>query len=320
MKWSPRLWIVLVCAALCWPAVAVAQSASSSETTASKAVPPSAMRTAANFDGTVDASVNVAYLCKGVTKFVPAPTARRPDNQALLLTLDPRKSTSVGRCEPDNAGTERAELAEPDDLRLPLGTEVWYGFRFKIPAAMKGKFAGERVVLAQMKQHPDTCALAPEPFGVSAASEGNPTVSLRLIEDDIGDVMGLQLAVSSERVRKIVVGQLMRHRAPFLDRWHDVVLHVKLVPLPDCDCERPDSKDVGFLEGWMDGQPFLSGRYGMHDDGTADPAEPFGYSGLTGCTYFKYGIYRDRQAEPWTIAFDRFRRGATRQDVELSPP
>ena len=51
-----------------------------------------------------------------------------------------------------------------------------------------------------------------------------------------------------------------------------------------------------------------------------DETEPFGYAGLVGCTYFKYGIYRDSQAEPWTIAFDRFRRGATRRSVERSGP
>ena len=131
-----------------------------------------------------------------------------------------------------------------------------------IPAAMKGKFAGQRLVLAQLKQHPDTCALHGEPFGLSAASEGNPTVSFRLIEDDFGDVIGLQLAVSSDDVRKISVGQLMRHRGPFLDRWHDVLLHVKVVP----QGVEPPPADVGFVEGWLDGQPFMKGRYGMVDE------------------------------------------------------
>jgi hypothetical protein len=127
--------------------------------------------------------------------------------------------------------------------------------------------------------------------------------------------MGLQLAVSGDHVRKVAVGQLMRHRNPFLDRWHEVVLHVKVM-LPS---ERPD--DVGFVEGWLDGQPFANGLYGVLDGkGTVDTAEPFGYAGLVGCTYFKYGIYRDRQAEPWSIAFDHFRRGATRDSVEIPVP
>lgn len=279
------------------------------------------MTLSAEFDGAIDDGVGLAYFCKGKADFIAAPTEDRPDNKALLLTLDPTGTTSQGRCEAEGASTERTELTEPDALRLPLGTETWYAFRFLIPAQMKGKFTGQRVVLAQLKQHPETCPLAPEPFGVSAAAEGNPTVSLRLIEDGIGDVIGLQLAVSSEHVRKIVVGQLMRHRDPFLDRWHDVVLHVKLVPQAECACTASDSDDVGFIEGWLDGQPFVSGRYGMLDDGvTLDPAEPFGYVGLAGCTYFKYGIYRDRQAEPWTIGFDRFRRGATRDEVESPTP
>jgi hypothetical protein len=308
-----RLFVLSLCIGLSATAPAVAQSTETSSAT--KAIPPETIALSADFEGQLDRSVNTAYFCKGLARFVPAPTSENPDNRALMLTLDPSKSSAVGRCEPPNARTERTELAEPDELRLPRGTEIWYGFRFMIPAAMKGKFAGQRLVIAQLKQHPDTCPLHTEPFGLSARSEGNPTVSFRLIEDDFGDVIGVQLAVSSDDVRKISVGQLMRHRGAFLDRWHDVLLHVKVVPRGT----DPQPTDVGFVEGWLDGQPFVKGRYGMVDEtGEADEAEPFGYSGLVGCTYFKYGIYRDSQPEPWTIAFDRFRRGAARQSV--APP
>jgi hypothetical protein len=181
-----------------------------------------------------------------------------------------------------------------------------------IPSAMKGKLANRRVVIAQLKQSSETCPLGPQPFGLPAHANGNPTISLRMIEDEIGDVMGLQLAVSGDQVRKVSVGQLMRHRDAFLDRWHEVLLHAKVTPQEEA---RPG--DAGFVEGWLDGQPFASGLYGVVDGkGTVDRAELFGYAGLVGCTYFKYGIYRDRQAVPWTIGFDRFRRGATRQSVE----
>jgi hypothetical protein len=297
---------------LCLAGPASAQS--TEPAAAAKPIPPETIALSADFEGQIDRSVGTAYFCKGVAKFIVAPNDENPENHALLLTLDPSKSSAVGRCEPPNARTERAELAEPDELRLPPGTEIWYGFRFMIPAAMRGRFAGQRLVIAQLKQHPDTCPLHPEPFGVSAASEGNPTVSFRLIEDDPGDVIGVQLAVSSDDVRKISVGQLMRHRGPFLDRWHDVLLHVKVVPR---DAGFP-TDDAGFVEGWLDGHPFIKGLYGMVDEtGAPDMAEPFGYARLIGCTYFKYGIYRDSQPEPWTIGFDRFRRGATRQSVEM---
>ncbi|WP_162917602.1 heparin lyase I family protein [Dongia deserti] len=297
------------------PGATAAQSPSPVEAAgATKVVPADALTLSAEFEGTLDQSVNTAYFCKGVARFIPTPTSESPSGQALLLTLDPSNSSSVGRCEPDDAGTERAELAEPDAARLPLGTEVWYGFRFMVPAAMKGRFAGQRLVIAQLKQHPETCPLGPRPFGLPANAHSNPTVSLRLIEDNVGDVMGLQLAVSGDQARKISVGQLMRHRDPFLDRWHEVLLHVKVMPQG-----RASPGDSGFVEGWLDGQPFADGLYGVEDDsGIVDRAEPFGYSGLVGCTYFKYGIYRDRQDEPWSIAFDRFRRGATRKSVESS--
>ena len=305
---------LILCIGLCLPAASHGQSTTTAEIQPQiTRVPPEAMALSAEFEGSLDPSVNSAYFCKGVAKFVPAPTTERPGNEALLLTLDPTKSSAVGRCEPSNASTERTELAEPDELRLPLGTEAWYGFRFMIPAAMKGKLAGQRLVIAQLKQHPETCPLGPKPSGLPADAGGNPTISLRVIEDATGDVMGLQLAVAGDQARKVSVGQLMRHRDLFLDRWHEVLLHAKVMP-PEGN--RPGNS--GFVEGWLDGQPFANGLYGVMDGkGTADPSEPFGYAGLVGCTYFKYGIYRDRQPEPWSIAFDGFRRGASRKAVEI---
>lgn len=309
-----RLSVLWFCVGICLPAAALAQSATPAEQAATKAVSPDALGLSADFEGAIDASVGTAYLCKGKAAFVAAPTPDRPANKALLLTLDPNASSSVGRCEPPNAPTERAELAEPDALRLPQGTEIWYGLRFMIPPSMKGEFAGERLVLAQLKQHPNPCVLGPRPFGHAGRAGANPTISLRVIEDEAADTMGLQLTVAGDAMRKAAVGQLMHDRDGFLGRWHELVLHVKLVPVAQ-------QGEAGFVEGWLDGWPFANGRYGVVDgEGTADPAEPFGYAGLVGCTYFKYGIYRDRQAEPWTIGFDRFRRGATRADVAAPMP
>ena len=312
-----RILVLVLCTGLCLPGTGAAQSTISTETSsASRPIPPEAMALLAEFEGSLDPSVNTAYFCKGVAKFMAAPTAERPENEALLLTLDPTKSSSVGRCEPNGASTERTELAEPDELRLPLGTEAWYGFRFMIPAAMKGKLAGQRLVIAQLKQHPETCPLGPQLSGLPADAGVNPTISLRVIEDATGDVMGLQLVVAGDQARKVTVGQLMRHRDLFLDRWHDVVLHAKVMP-PEGD--RP--RNSGFVEGWLDDQPFANGLYGVVDGkGMADPTEPFGYAGLVGCTYFKYGIYRDRQPDPWSIAFDSFRRGESREAVEIPLP
>lgn len=307
-----RFSALLLLIGLCSPGPVLAQSTEPSS--AAKVIPPETIALSADFEGQLDGSVNTAYFCKGIAKFMPAPTSEQPDNQALLLTLDPTKSSSVGRCEPNDARTERTELAEPDELRLPLGTEAWYGLRFMIPSAMKGKLVGQRLVIAQLKQHPNTCPLGPQPVGLPADAGGNPTISLRVIED-AGDAMGLQLAVAGDNSRKISVGQLMQPRDQFLDRWHEVLLHAKVMPTGNV------VGNVGYVEGWLDGQPFTTDLYGVMDDnGTLDPTEPFGYVGLVGCTYFKYGIYRDSRAEPWTIAFDRFRRGATRQSVEGPAP
>lgn len=305
---------ILALVGLCTVGTAAAQSIETSSV--SKAIPPQMISLSADFEGQLDPSINTAYLCKGVARFISVPTADNPGNQALLLTLDPTKASAVGRCDPSNAPAERTELAEPDELRLPLGTEIWYSFRFMMPGAMKGKFTGDRAVLAQLKQSPNTCPLGPQPFGVAGPAEGNPTVSLRVIEDEAGGVMGLQLAVSGDGAPKLTVGRIMQPHELFLDHWHDVLLHVKIAP------RRGNTQgDPGFVEGWLDGQPFAQGLYGVLDSkGTVDKREPFGYAGLVGCTYFKYGIYRDRQAERWIVAFDRFRRGAARESVETPLP
>jgi len=307
---ASRLFILLLCIGVCSGGTAMAQSTEIS--TAAKAIPPETIALSADFEGVLDPSINAAYLCKGVVRFISAPTTDNPKNMALLLALDPTKASAVGRCDPSNAPAERTELAEPDEVRLPLGTEVWYSFRFMIPAAMKGKFVGDRAVLAQLKQSPRTCPLGPEPFGAAGAAEGNPTISLRVIEEKGAGFMGLQLAVSGDGAPKLTVGRLLHPRDQFLDHWHDVLLHVRIVPQPGSA-----SGDPGFVEGWLDGQRFSPDLYGVLDGkGTVNKKQPFGYAGLVGCTYFKYGIYRDRQAERWIVAFDRFRRGATRESVE----
>lgn len=312
MTW--RLSILLLCIGVSSAGTALAQSTEIS--TASRAIPPETITLSADFEGVLDPSVNISYFCKGVARFITVPTADNPKNRALLLALDPTKASAVGRCDPTNAPAERTELAEPDELRLPLGTEVWYSFRFMIPAAMKGKFVGDRAVLAQLKQSPRTCPLGPQPFGIAGDAEGNPTVSLRVIEERASGFMGLQLAVSGDGAPKLTVGRLLHPRDLFLDHWHDVLLHMKVAPQVGSA-----PSDPGFVEGWLDGEPFSHDLYGVLDsEGTANKKEPFGYAGLVGCTYFKYGIYRDRQAERWIVAFDRFRRGATRQAVESPPP
>ena len=150
-------------------------------------------------------------------------------------------------------------------------------------------------------------------MGIAAAAQGNPTISLRVIEEKGSGFMGLQLAVSGDGAPKLSVGRLLRPRDQFLDHWHDVLLHMKVAP-----GGANTARDPGFVEGWLDGQPFSPDLYGVLDgQGTVNRSEPFGYAGLVGCTYFKYGIYRDRQAERWAVAFDRFRRGATRESVEI---
>ena len=121
--------------------------------------------------------------------------------------------------------------------------------------------------------------------------------------------MGLQLAVSGDGAPKLSVGRLLRPRDLFLDHWHDVLLHVRVAPgIGDT------SSDPGFVEGWLDGRPFAHDLYGVVDGkGSAEQEGTLRLCRNRRVTYFKYGIYRDRQAERWIVGFDRFRRGATRR-------
>jgi hypothetical protein len=84
-----------------------------------------------------------------------------------------------------------------------------------VPAAMKAQVLqpapGDRPAQAASRH----LRLHSEPFGLSAASEGNPTVSFRLIEDDASDASDCRLRFPATMCARSPVGQLMRDRGPF---------------------------------------------------------------------------------------------------------
>ena len=91
---------------------------------------------------------------------------------------------------------------------------------------------------------------------------------------------------------------LFEEKADIRGRWNQLVYHLRLTPQPD-----------GFLQAWLNGQQVVDYR------------GPLGYPDDLDRVYFKIGLYRDSLAIPMTMLLARFRRGATRAEVDpaISP-
>jgi hypothetical protein len=86
---------------------------------------------------------------------------------------------------------------------------------------------------------------------------------------------------------------LFEEKADIRGRWNHLVYHLRLTPRPD-----------GFLRAWLNGRQ------------VTDYRGPIGYTDDLDHVYFKVGLYRDNLAVPMTMLLARFRRGATRADVD----
>jgi hypothetical protein len=86
---------------------------------------------------------------------------------------------------------------------------------------------------------------------------------------------------------------LFEEKAEFRGRWNHLVYHLKLTPTPD-----------GFLRAWLNSRQ------------VTDYRGPVGYPDDLDRVYFKIGLYRDNLAVPMTMLLARFRRGASRAEVD----
>jgi hypothetical protein len=89
---------------------------------------------------------------------------------------------------------------------------------------------------------------------------------------------------------------LFEEKSDIRGRWNHLVYHLKLTPNPD-----------GFLRAWLNGRQ------------VTDYQGPIGYPDDLDHVYFKIGLYRDNLAVPMTMLLARFRRGATRAEVDPAP-
>ena len=89
---------------------------------------------------------------------------------------------------------------------------------------------------------------------------------------------------------------LFEEKADIRGRWNQLVYRLKLTPTPE-----------GFLQAWLNGRQVVDHRGSL------------GYPDDLDSVYFKIGLYRDTLPFPMTIMLGRFRRGATRAEVDLAP-
>jgi hypothetical protein len=232
--------------------------------------------------------------------------------QALLLTVHHGDKEATG-AESDRC-SERAELMEPSTAILGIGPDLWYGFSLYLPADQPP--IDRRLILAQIKQ-PSAGIIPPSHAAATPGyRSGNPVVALRLRE--IKSAAGENLLCFSvtpgndgeTHKQHIAIVELRRDDA--VGRWHNIVLHAKIMP-QDAAKSR--------LDFWFDDQPVPR---------QPDMQKPIaiGYAQAEPISYFKIGPYRDQALpntaevdQPWTFGLDAFKRriGADAY-AEVAPP
>jgi hypothetical protein len=232
--------------------------------------------------------------------------------QALLLTVHHGDEQATGA--EDDRCSERAELMEPGYAILGIGPDLWYGFALYLPQDLPP--IDRRLILAQIKQ-PSAGIIPPSHAAATPGyRSGNPVVALRLRE--IKSASGEDLLCFSvtpgndgeTHKQHIAIVELRRGDA--VGRWHNIVLHAKIMP------HDPVKSRLDF---WFDDQAVPR---------RPDMQKPIaiGYAQAEPTSYFKIGPYRDQAKpgslevdKPWTFGLDAFKRALGADAFgEVAPP
>jgi hypothetical protein len=248
-------------------------------------------------DGLLDRHWSLKHI--SAHSYAYSDTIHKEGAHALLLTVHHGDQQAEG-AEYDRC-SERAELMEPNYAVPPIGPDLWYGFALYLPADLPP--IDRRLILAQIKQ-PSTGTVPPsDPSASPGYRSGNPVVALRLREiktDDGDDLLCFSITPGNDgetHKQHIAIVELKRNDA--VGRWHNIVLHARIVP-GDAAKSR--------LAWWFDDRP-------VPRVASAADAIAIGYIQAQGTSYFKIGPYRD-QANPthgeveadWTFGIDDFKR------------
>ena len=142
------------------------------------------------------------------------------------------------------ANKERAELKlrdqEIERVHGSEGREMWYGWSLFLPADYAHPAGEQFQILGQWHHRP---ALPPAP-GKRFSVTGPPPLTLQLVSLHRRDALALFGRGSSSEPRRTLGTRPIRRGA-----WTDLVFHIKWSMKPD-----------GFVEAWLDGQPFTKGK------------------------------------------------------------
>jgi hypothetical protein len=260
-------------------------------------------------DGKLDRHWSLKHILPGSHSYTQSNV--KEGHQALLITVHHGDKEATG-AETDRC-SERAELMEPPYAILGIGPDLWYGFALYLPQDLPP--IDRRLILAQIKQ-PSAGIIPPSHEAATPGyRSGNPVVALRLRETKNAageNVLCFSVTPGNDsetHKQHIAIVEIRRDDA--VGRWHNIVLHAKIMP-----------KDAvkSRLDFWFDDQQVPR---------QPDMQKPIaiGYAQAQPTSYFKIGPYRDQAKpgsaevdKPWTFGLDAFKRAIGADGyAEVSP-
>lgn len=252
---------------------------------------------------------------------------KRTGAGALKLSVKPLCPTSDDGC------SERAEIWERTELRVPYDQGVWYGFAVKFADPIPDD--DHRYLIAQWKREIDP----------GAEGDFSPFLALRLRQGKLFATVETNFMDPAGPVHKPESGTCAAGKTPVWLRpetnqmralvatdasWTPedaelfadctdaikVVDHGNALPAPSSGWidfaiyTQPGADGSGRIEIFANGKPIVTvtGHIG-HDD-----------KGLGANQYFKFGPYRAAHTTEWTLYYDDFRRSASCTDVLKDGP
>ncbi len=230
-------------------------------------------------------------------------------------------------CPPGKKGcSERAEIWEKTDLRVPYTQGVWYGFAVKFAEPIPAD--DHRYLIAQWKREIDPGAKGDfSPFLALRLRNGKlfATVETNYVAPAGGASGGSKDCAGGTPVWLRPDSRQMRALVAVDANWTAedntiytsctdqirVVDHGNRIPPPDSGWidfavyTKPGPGGSGRIELYANGKPVVTvtGRIGHAD------------AGLGENQYFKFGPYRAAHAGEWTLYYDDFRRSPDCRDV-----
>ena len=205
----------------------------------------------------------------------------RGAGRALAITVHPGH-------DPLGDGSDRAELAEAEAVRLRFGQEVWYGFSMRIAGPIPAD--GNRIVIGQWHHAGPGSPFVAQRFrdGIFHITVQDGACRLRIAWQAGG-------AEGNRRGCRVAV-ERFADLPPSDSGWIDMVYHIRADPGGD-----------GLVEVWANGRRI------------ARATGAIGYENMTR-QFFKFGPYRDPVDYPTTVYLDNFRRGASYAQVDPARP